>query len=85
MSEKAKVWIVWSPDGDLDNLRVLSFGDGSSRVYDRDNYDGRVDLGRDDASKPVPYFRTRARALAFLCAHPGEQCQIDIRTQLFAD
>ena len=84
MSTKAQVWIVWSPDGDLDNVRVLSYGDGSSRVYERDHYDSRVDLGRNNNEK-APYFRRRAEALAFLTANPGKECQVDTRTELFAD
>lgn len=84
MSTKAQVWIVWSPDGDLENVRVLSYGDGSSRVYARDNYDSRVDLGREQGER-APYFRHRSAALAFLCANPGKECQVDIRTNLFAD
>lgn len=84
MASKAKVWIVWSPDGDLDNLRVLSYGDGASRVYDRDNYDGRVDLGREPGER-APYFRYRQAALAFLVANPGKECQVDTRTAMFAD
>lgn len=72
------VWIVWSPDGDLNNVRTLGYngGNGPDRVYTRDSYDGRLDAG-------LPYFRTAREACAFLVANPGKQCQVDIRTGIF--
>lgn len=81
---KASVWIVWSPDGDLENVRTLAYngGNGDARVYDRDNYDSRVGLDADGS--PIPYFRHAREVLAFLCANPGKQCQADIRTGIFS-
>lgn len=84
MSTKAQVWIVWSPNGNLENIYTLTYHDGSSRVYNRDNYDSRVDLARAEGEH-APYFRHTRDALAFLCANPGKECQVDIRTNLFAD
>ena len=85
MANNAQVWIVWSPGGDLDYIKALCYGDGSCRVYNRNHYDARVDLGRNEQDKPIPYFRHRHEVLAFLVANPGEQCQVDTRTNLFTD
>lgn len=73
------VWIVWSPDGDLENVRTLGYngGNGPDRVYTRDAYDSRLDAG-------LPYFRTVREVLAFLVANPGKQCQVDVRTGIFS-
>jgi hypothetical protein len=81
---KPSVWVVWSPDGDLDNVKTLVYGDGSTRVYPKDEYDGRIDLGRTEKT-PIPYFRYRTAAVAFLVANPGKECQVDTRTGLFED
>lgn len=78
--KKPNVWVVWSPDGDLNFVNTLCFGDGSARVYEKDRYDTRCTLGSEEA---LPYFRTLRGAIAFLIAHPGKLCQVDTRTNLF--
>lgn len=78
------VIIVWSPDGDLENVRTLGYngGNGPDRVYTRDAYDPRV--GLTESGEPIPYFRTAREACAFLVANPGKQCQVDVRAGLFS-
>lgn len=78
------VWIVWSPNGDLDNVRTLGWngGNGPDRVYTRDAYDARC--GLTDDGELLPYFRTAREACAFLVANPGKQCQVDVRSGLFS-
>jgi len=77
------VWIVWSPDGDLNNVRTLGYygGNGPDRVYTRDSYDARC--GLTESGELLPYFRTAREACAFLVANPGKQCQVDVRTGIF--
>jgi hypothetical protein len=82
-TEQARVWIVWSPNGDLDNVRTLAYhgGNGDDRVYDRDGYDSRA--GNADGTL-LPYFRFAREAIAFLVANPGKVCQVDTRTNIFS-
>lgn len=83
MSKTANVWIAWAPNGDPEDIRTLVFHDGQPRVYERNNYDPRIDLGRTDNS-PIPCFRHARAALAFLVANPGKECQVDTRSGLFS-
>lgn len=83
------VAIVWATNVDraktVDDLdfHFLAYdgGNGDVRVYHRDQYDPRCDLGRDRAKDgPLPYFGNWQAAERFLLTSPARTlCQIEIR------
>jgi hypothetical protein len=76
----AKVFIVWIPeDVEAGVLHTLTSYHGT-RVYVRDNYDPRLDLGR-EGLPPRPYFTSLWDALEHMAANPGTDgtCQVDVR------
>lgn len=77
--EVAIVWLSRSydpADGDDMPLNFLS-GYGGVRVFERDQYDHRLDADRDRAKDgPLPYFESVVEACAWMAKNKGEQCQI---------
>lgn len=69
--EKTLVAIVWDIDLADDTLRTLQYGDGSTRVYEKDKYDGR--LGPD-----IPYCGTGDALLEAVKKDPKAMVQLDI-------
>ena len=76
-----KVFIAWFPDGSeppsIINTLDSYYG---TRVYLRDLYDGRLDLGR-DGLPPHPYFDSVHEAFEHMAKNRGLDgtCQIDVR------
>ena len=80
---KAKtVIIVWASSAAAaaeGNLSRLAYGNGDARVYDRDAYDPRIDLGRDRGQDgPVPFFTNVLAALWWCGEHPRQPCQVQV-------
>ena len=85
------VAILWIPthvdvdeNGDCE-IACLT-GHGGMRTYERDNYDGRVDLGRDrEKDGPIPFFEKFSEAMDYMKAHKGESVQVPayIARQIF--
>ncbi len=77
--------IMWAtnfePDGVSYGFLAHNGGNGPVRVYHRDQYDARCDLGRDRAKDgPLPYFGNWQHARQFFLANPARtECQVDIR------
>ena len=62
------------PDRDL-SINVMTYSDGSARVYDRDNVDPRLTGAAFNRGKPttdVPYFSTLHAAVDHLIAVNGD-------------
>jgi tetratricopeptide (TPR) repeat protein len=78
--------IVWVTNADAPSEMVynfLAYGSGGLiRVYQRDHYDARCDLGRNRAKDgPLPYFRSWKDVNRFFLVNPDRtECQVDIRT-----
>lgn len=71
-----KVVIVWINEGS-ENLNALAWngGAGPLRVYEQDNYDTRIALGKSDK---LPMFTLPYDALVWMQANPGEPTQISL-------
>lgn len=84
--EPIKVFIAWFPDGpgseapDIVNTLTSYYG---TRVYVRDLYDGRLDLGR-EGLPPRPYFDSVNDAFDHMAKNRGSggTCQIDVRLRV---
>lgn len=72
-----QVFIAWVGKGEK-HFSFLAYdnGNGQIRVYEKDKYDGRLDLGR---TEPLPYFDSYAAAIFWMANHKGEQCQVDTK------
>ena len=72
------VCIAWTASH-AESLYFLTFdgdgGAGSVRVYPRDQYDWRLNLGRGDKG-PLPFFDEPVTALAWMNENPGKRCQV---------
>lgn len=81
MTDTPQVIITWMTKHDNESICSLAWnnGAGPARVYARDQYDSRLDLGRDRTKDgPIPYFKNYREALAWMLANRGEQCQVDV-------
>jgi hypothetical protein len=74
------VMVVWVEDrGRSINTLAYHNGRGLVRVYHRDAYDLRLDMGRPDPTVPIPYHGSKLEALLWMADHRGEQCQVLLR------
>jgi hypothetical protein len=76
-----QIIIAWMQKGDNDSIFTLGWnnGQGPTRVYDKDRYDARLDMGRDrDRDGPLPCFANYREAMAWMLANRGEQCQVTV-------
>jgi hypothetical protein len=70
-------------NGNEDVVNTLVYDGHEPRIYEKDDYDPRVDLGRDrEKEGPIPYFNNARQAIYYMLANPGKQCQLDVRTKL---
>lgn len=72
------VIIVWF-DGDEFCSLAYDNGKGPIRVYPRDQYDARLDLGRDE---PIMFCGNEDQARVFMTSQPGVDGAIQIPTWL---
>lgn len=76
-----QVIIMWMSKHDNTSVNSLGYnsGHGPTRVYEKDKYDPRLDLGRDrERNGPLPHFSKSREALAWMLGHRGEQCQVSL-------
>ena len=76
-----KVIITWMQPNDNETVCSLGWnsGQGPTRIYDKDHYDGRLDLGRDRTKDgPLPHFNKAREAFAWMLANRGKQCQVHV-------
>ena len=74
------------PDRDL-SVNVMTYGDGTARVYDRDDVDPRLTgaaFNRGKASIDVPYFATVHEAIEHLLAVNGPNTRTPHTVQITA-
>lgn len=82
-SKPQEVIILWKEKHGTAAHTVMTLayysGQGKVRVYHRDQYDGRLDLGR---GTPLPYFADGMLALLHMERHLGldGMCQVSVRT-----
>jgi hypothetical protein len=62
-----------------DSVSTLGYnnGKGGVRVYEKDNYDGRVDLGCPPGERR-PFFDNAREALLWMAAHRDQQIQLSV-------
>ena len=72
-----RVVILFSADGT--NVSTLAYdgGKGKIRVYDRDQYDARLDTGR-TAGQKAPYICTASDAIDFVLRHKMKEIQVPL-------
>ena len=72
-----KVVIVWLDDKSAESISALAWngGNGPLRVYDKDNYDSRLVLGKSDK---LPFFASATDALIWMKTNVGEPTQISL-------
>lgn len=72
-----RVVIVWLDSKEADSISALAWngGAGSLRVYDKDNYDSRLALGKSDK---LPFFASATDALIWMKENVGEPAQISL-------
>ena len=82
---RTEVIMVWR-EGDEFRTLAYNSGKGQVRVYHRDQYDGRCDLGREPRfrsarAEPLPYFAEAHRAAEHMAKRPGldGMCQVQVR------
>jgi hypothetical protein len=72
------VLVVWF-DGDEFCTLAHDNGEGAIRVYPRDQYDARLDLGRDE---PIMFCGSEDQARVFMTGAPGREGAVQIPTRL---
>lgn len=79
-TKAAMVIIAWIGEHDVANsVSTIGYngGNGPVRVYERDHYDDRMDLGNDPGST-LPYFTDASRAIVWMTLNRGKQIQLDV-------
>jgi hypothetical protein len=83
-AKKIHVIVAWINDWSAaDTVNTLGYdgGRGPVRVYEKDNYDSRMDLGNAPGSK-LPYFEHAPEALLWMAAHRDQHIQLDTNAAL---
>ncbi len=73
----SKVVIAWIPNYDDSTVHGLAYAGGKAliRVFLKDEYDSRLDIGR---CKKLPYFDDYDTALLWMIFNKASMCQIDL-------
>jgi hypothetical protein len=81
--ESPRVFIAWVREGESGEhwFSTLAWngGNGPTRTYVKDQYDARLDLGRDIAKYgSLPYFDNAGRAFLWMTSNWDSPCQINV-------
>jgi hypothetical protein len=79
-AKQTLVIIAWIDDhvaADVVSTLGYNGGRGGIRVYEKDNYDGRVDLGCPPGERR-PFFENSREALAWMATHRDQQIQLSV-------
>lgn len=75
--QKQLVIVTWMPAHGEISVATIAYdnGRGPVRIYERDRYDGRCNLGR---TEPLPFFATAEEAMRFMALTRGQDsmCQV---------
>jgi len=73
-----RVFICWVSSSSHDHIMSLTYNNGMGlvRVYQKDRYDSRLNLGR---TEPLPYFDEPSEAYIWMKKNPDEQCQCNTK------
>jgi hypothetical protein len=72
-----KIVIVWLDSKNAESVSALAWngGAGPLRVYEKDNYDTRLALGKSDT---LPLFTSATDAIIWMKANVGEPTQVSL-------
>ena len=71
-----RVIICWMSNHDTIMSLAYNNGEGVVRVYPKNQYDGRLNLGR---ASLLPYFDSPKEAYAWMKGNPDAQCQCNTK------
>ena len=75
MPRAERVFIVWMGKGEDAKFSYLTYSDGTIRVYYKNRYDDRLNLGQEEL---LPYFDEFLECAKWMAQNRGKQCQANV-------